>query len=105
MVDVDVKNDLVRVHVVDLKDVCESVVMRVEALVAPVGIDRSSHGRESATRAVDTARLGVRSGGTNSSAKAEVSRHVCHNNEGIGGCKPKSRRRGRKHVGHENGRT
>jgi hypothetical protein len=32
--------------------------------------------------------------GRNSSAKDEVSRHVCHSNEGISGCKPKSRRRG-----------
>jgi hypothetical protein len=62
MVDVGVKNDLVRAHVVALKDGCESVVLRVEALVAPVGVDRSSSGRESATRAADSAR-GVRAGG------------------------------------------
>ena len=55
MVDVGVKNDLVRVHVVALKDVGESVVLRVEALVTPVGIDRSSSGRESATRATSAA--------------------------------------------------
>jgi hypothetical protein len=60
--DVGVKNDLVRAHVVALKDVCESVVLRVEALVAPVGVDRSSRGRESATRAAGVAR-GVRAGG------------------------------------------
>jgi hypothetical protein len=62
MVDVCIKNDLVRAHVVALKDGCESVVLRVEALVAPVGVDRSSCGRESETRAADAAR-GVRSGG------------------------------------------
>ena len=54
-VDVSVKNDLVRAHVVALKDGGESVVLRVEALVAPVGIDRSSRGRESATRATGAA--------------------------------------------------
>ena len=92
MVDVGVKNDLVRAHVVALKDGCESVVLRVEALVDPVGVDRSSRGRESATRVAGAA-TGVQAG-TNSSAKAEVSRHVCHSSEVIGGCKPKSRRRG-----------
>jgi hypothetical protein len=51
MVDVVVKNDLVRAHVVDLKDCCKSVVLLVEALVASVGVDGSSSGRESATRA------------------------------------------------------
>jgi len=61
MVDVCIKNDLVR-DVVALKDGCESVVLRVEALVAPVGDDRSSRGRESATRAAGAAR-GVRAGG------------------------------------------
>jgi hypothetical protein len=50
-VNVCVKNDLVRAHVVALKDVCESVVLVVEALVTPVGVDRCSHSRESATRA------------------------------------------------------
>jgi hypothetical protein len=50
-VDVIVKNDLVRAHVVDLKDCVESVVLRVESLVTPAGVDRSSSGRESATRA------------------------------------------------------
>jgi hypothetical protein len=62
MVDVGVKNDLVRAHVVALKDGGESVVLRVEALVAPVGVDRSSRGREGATRAAGAAR-GVRAGG------------------------------------------
>jgi hypothetical protein len=57
-----VKNDLVRAHVVALKDGNKSVVLRVEALVAPVGVDRISRGRESTTRASDTAR-GVRAGG------------------------------------------
>jgi hypothetical protein len=61
MVDVGIKKDLVRDHVVALKDGGESVVLRVEALVAPVGVDRN-RGRESATRAADAAR-GVRAGG------------------------------------------
>jgi hypothetical protein len=56
MVDVGVKNDLVRSYVVALKDDCESVVLRDEALVAPVGVDRSSSGRESETRAASSAR-------------------------------------------------
>ena len=55
VVDVCVKNDLVRAHVVALKDGGESVVLRVEALVASVGVDRSSRGRESATRATGAA--------------------------------------------------
>ena len=55
MVDVVVKNDLVRAHVVDLKDCCKSVVLLVEALVASVGVDGSSSGRESATRAAGDA--------------------------------------------------
>ena len=55
IVDVGVKNDLVRAHVVALKDGGESVVLRVEALVASVGVDRSSRGRESATRATGAA--------------------------------------------------
>ncbi len=42
IVDVGVKNDLVRAHVVALKDDCESVVLRVEVLVSTVGVDRSS---------------------------------------------------------------
>jgi hypothetical protein len=50
MVNVGVKNDLVRTHVVALKDDCKSVVLRVEALVDPVGVDRISRDRESATR-------------------------------------------------------
>jgi len=52
-VNVSVKNDLVGAHVVALKDCCESVVLRVrvESLVAPVGIERSSRVRESVTRA------------------------------------------------------
>jgi hypothetical protein len=67
-VDVGVKNDLVRAHVVALKDDCERVVLRVETLVAPVGVNRSSSGRESATRAAGEARAagaarGVRAGG------------------------------------------
>ena len=55
VIDVGVKNDLVRAHVVALKDGCESVVLRVEALVAPVGVDRSSRSRESAMRAASAA--------------------------------------------------
>jgi hypothetical protein len=50
-VDVGVKNGLVRAHVVALKDDCESVVLVVETLVTPVGVDRSTRSRESATRA------------------------------------------------------
>jgi hypothetical protein len=48
---VSVKNDLVRAHVVALKDDGESVVLVVETLVTPVGVDRSSRSRESVTRA------------------------------------------------------
>ena len=54
-VNVGVKNDLVRAHVVALKDGGESVVLGVEALVTPVGVDRSSRSRESATRAAGAA--------------------------------------------------
>ena len=54
-VDVIVKNDLMRAHVVVLKDGGESVVLVVEALVTPVGVDRSSRSRESATRAAGVA--------------------------------------------------
>ncbi len=54
-VDVGVKNNLARSHVVALKDVGKSVVLRVEALVTPVGVDRSSSGRKSVTRAADAA--------------------------------------------------
>jgi hypothetical protein len=52
-VDVIVKNDLMRAHVVVLKDGCESVALVVEALVTPVGVDRSSRSRESATRGTE----------------------------------------------------
>jgi hypothetical protein len=62
MVNVSVENDLVMAHVVALKEVIESVVLLVEALVAPVGVDRSSRGRESVTRATVAAR-GERVGG------------------------------------------
>ena len=55
MVDVGVKNDLVRAHVVALKDSGESVVLVVETLVTPVGVDRSSRSRESVTRAAGAA--------------------------------------------------
>ena len=48
---VGAKNNFVRAHVVVLKDVCKSVVLRVEALVVTVGVDRSSSGRKSVTRA------------------------------------------------------
>jgi hypothetical protein len=37
--------------IVVLKDDSKSVVLRVEALVAPVGVDRSSRGRKNTTRA------------------------------------------------------
>ncbi len=50
-VNVIVKKNLVRNHTVDLKDGGKSVVLRVEDLVAPVGVDRSSRGRKSVTRA------------------------------------------------------
>jgi hypothetical protein len=51
-VDVGIKKDLVRAHVVALKDGGESVVLVGEALVMPVGVDRSTNrSRESATRA------------------------------------------------------
>jgi hypothetical protein len=53
--DVGVKNDLVRTHVVVLKNGGESVVLVVEALVTPVGVDRSSRSRENATRAAGAA--------------------------------------------------
>ncbi len=59
---VGVQNDLVRAHVVALKDCGESVVLWVESLVVTVGIDRSSRGRESVTRAACVAR-GVRARG------------------------------------------
>jgi hypothetical protein len=52
----------VRAHIVALKDVSKSVVLRVEALVAPVGVDRSIRDRESTTSASGAAR-GVRAGG------------------------------------------
>ena len=55
MVDVGVKNDLVRAHVVLLKDGGERVVLVCEPLVMPVGVDRSSRSRESATRAAGAA--------------------------------------------------
>ena len=55
MVDVGVKKNLVRAHVVFLKDSGESVVDVVEALVTPVGVDRSSRSRESATRGAGAA--------------------------------------------------
>ena len=41
-VNVIVKKNLVRVHTVALKDGCKGVVVRVEAKVAPEGVDRSS---------------------------------------------------------------
>ncbi len=50
-VNVGVKKDLVRAHVVALKDGGESVVLVGEALVTSVGVDRSSSSRESVTRA------------------------------------------------------
>jgi hypothetical protein len=61
-VDVVVKKNLVRVHAVALKDCGKSVVVRVEAFVAPVGVDRISRGRKSATRVAGAAR-GVRARG------------------------------------------
>ena len=55
MINVCVKKDLMRAHVVALKDGGQSVVVVVEALVTPVGVDRSSRSRESATRAAGAA--------------------------------------------------
>ena len=55
VVDVYVKNDLVRAHVVALKDVVESVVLVGESLVTTVGVDRSSRSRESGTRTASAA--------------------------------------------------
>jgi hypothetical protein len=63
-VHVSVKKNLVRAHAVAVKDGGKSVVARGEALVAPVGVDRSSRGRKSATRAAGAAR-GVRARGRN----------------------------------------
>ena len=54
-VDVGVQNDLMGAHVVVLKDGGESVVLVVEALVTPVGVDRGSRGGESATGAAGAA--------------------------------------------------
>ncbi len=54
-VDVIIKNDLMRAHVVVLKDGGEGVVLVVEALVTSVGVDRSSLSRESATGAAGAA--------------------------------------------------
>jgi hypothetical protein len=54
MINVCVKKDLVRAHVVALKDGGKSVVMLVEAKVASVGTDRSSRCRKGATRARST---------------------------------------------------
>ena len=54
MIDVSVKKDLVRAHVV-LKNRGESVVVVGEALVTPVAVDRSGRSRESATRAAGAA--------------------------------------------------
>ena len=54
-VDVSVKKNLVRIHAVALKDGGKSVVVRVEVKVAPEGVDRSSRGRKSATRAAGAA--------------------------------------------------
>ena len=61
-VDVIIKKDLVRAHVVALKDCCENVVVRVEAIGTPEGVDRKSRGRKSTTRA-DVATGGVRARG------------------------------------------
>ena len=62
LIDVGVKKDLVRAHVVLLKDCCESMVVVGEALGTPVVVDRSEGGRsrQNATRAAvaDKARRG-----------------------------------------------
>jgi hypothetical protein len=54
-VNVSIKKDVVRSHVVALKDGGESVVLVGEASVTPVGVDRSSRTRESATRSAGAA--------------------------------------------------
>ena len=54
-VDVGVQKDLMGTHVVVLKDGGESVVLVIKALVTPVGVDRSSLSRESATGAAGAA--------------------------------------------------
>jgi hypothetical protein len=55
VVSVRVKMNLVRAHAVALKDGCKNVAIRVEAKVAPEGVDRSSRCRKSATRAAGAA--------------------------------------------------
>jgi hypothetical protein len=54
-VDVSVKKNLVRAHSVALKGFGKGVVVRVEAKVAPEGVDRTSSGRKSATRGAGVA--------------------------------------------------
>ena len=54
-VDVSVKKNLVRAHVVGLQDVAKSVVGLVEAKVTPVVTDRSSSCRKGSKRATCTA--------------------------------------------------
>jgi hypothetical protein len=58
-VDVSVKKNFERTHSVALKDGDKNVVLRVEAIVAPEGVDRKGRVRKSATRAAGAAR-GVR---------------------------------------------
>jgi hypothetical protein len=50
-VHVSIKKDLVRAHAVSLKDCGENVVVRVEAIGTPEGVDRKISGRKSTTRA------------------------------------------------------
>jgi hypothetical protein len=80
-VDVRDKKNLVRAHTVALKDDGRSVSACVEALVAPVVVDRSSLGRKKCDHDCWCGWMNA-SEGTNSSAKDGVSRHVCHSNEG-----------------------
>ena len=105
-VDVIVKNDLVRAHVVALKDGGESVVLLLETLVAPVGVDRSSRGRESATTPAVDAR-GVRARGRTRARKTRclatcvtAMRAAVVANRRVAGVGES-----KKHEGHENWRT
>jgi hypothetical protein len=94
-VDVSIKKNLVGAHAVALKDGSENVVfwVWVEAIGTPEGVDRKGSGRK---KCDEGCCRGWRSAseGMNSSVKDETSRQVCPSNEGIGGCKSKSRLRG-----------
>ena len=55
IVNVGVKKNLVRDHVVVLKDCGERVVVLVEAVITPVDVDRGSRSGEGATRGAGAA--------------------------------------------------